>query len=175
MGCVQARAMSSSSGTKVRATSPSRPSIRISRRTRRSLARFGARSLERSPSSEQPSNTIQVYDFGKTEGEGILYIVMEFVLGQNLARETTSRRAGRWTPRASREIMNQVCGSLEEAHADAGSSTRDLKPDNIVLTERAGSKDFVKVLDLDREAIERRGQERTEADAAGDGAGDAPS
>src|SRR5439155_4743649 len=45
------------------------------------------------------------------------------------------------------KIMNQVCGSLEEAHG-RGIIHRDLKPDNIVLTERAGQKDWVKVLDF---------------------------
>ena len=44
-------------------------------------------------------------------------------------------------------ILGQVCGSLEEAHAQ-GIVHRDLKPDNIFLTERAGQQDFVKVLDF---------------------------
>jgi serine/threonine-protein kinase len=43
--------------------------------------------------------------------------------------------------------MRQVCGSLEEAHGH-GIVHRDLKPDNVVLTERAGQKDWVEVLDF---------------------------
>jgi serine/threonine-protein kinase len=45
------------------------------------------------------------------------------------------------------KIMAQVCGSLEEAHG-RGVVHRDLKPDNIILTTRAGQADFVKVLDF---------------------------
>jgi predicted Ser/Thr protein kinase len=106
------------------------------------LARF-EREVGTIAELEHP-NTIQVYDFGKTEG-GILYIVMEFVQGQNLA--DTLEKGGAMEPARVEKIMNQICGSLEEAHG-RGIIHRDLKPDNIVLTERAGSKDFVKVLDF---------------------------
>ncbi|HQK19872.1 MAG TPA: protein kinase, partial [Polyangiaceae bacterium] len=44
-------------------------------------------------------------------------------------------------------IFRQVCGSLAEAHKK-GIVHRDLKPDNVVLTTRAGEKDFAKVLDF---------------------------
>ncbi len=89
-------------------------------------------------------NTIQVYDFGSTP-EGILYIVMEFLQGKSLA--DTLEKEGAMQPDRVAHIMDQVCGSLAEAHG-RGIVHRDLKPDNVVLVERAGKKDFVKVLDF---------------------------
>ena len=89
-------------------------------------------------------NTIQVYDFGSTP-DGILYIVMEFLQGKSLA--DLLEKGGPMGPERVAHIMEQVCGSLEEAHR-RGIVHRDLKPDNVVLVERAGKKDFVKVLDF---------------------------
>ena len=89
-------------------------------------------------------NTIQVYDFGSTP-DGILYIVMEFLHGKSLA--DLLEKQGAMTPQRADLVLQQVCGSLEEAHG-RGIVHRDLKPDNIVLVERAGKKDFVKVLDF---------------------------
>jgi serine/threonine-protein kinase len=89
-------------------------------------------------------NTIQVYDFGATE-DGQLYIVMEFVQGKSLADALAN--GGAMMPDRALAILKQICGSLEEAHAQ-GIVHRDLKPDNIVLTDRAGQHDFVKVLDF---------------------------
>ena len=89
-------------------------------------------------------NTIQVFDFGTT-AEGILYIVMEFLHGKSLA--DALEKDGAMAPERVVNILQQVCGSLEEAHA-RGIVHRDLKPDNVVLVERAGRKDFVKVLDF---------------------------
>ncbi len=89
-------------------------------------------------------NTIQVYDFGSTP-EGILYIVMEFLQGRSLA--DLLEKEGALRPDRALHILDQVCGSLEEAHG-RGIVHRDLKPENVVLVERAGKKDFVKVLDF---------------------------
>jgi len=89
-------------------------------------------------------NTIQVYDFGTTP-DGILFIVMEFLQGKSLA--DLLEKEGPMMPERVAHIMEQVCGSLEEAHG-RGIVHRDLKPDNVVLVERAGKKDFVKVLDF---------------------------
>ena len=73
------------------------------------------------------------------------YYIMELLQGVSLtaAMETTpvmplDRAVG---------IMTQVAAALDAVH-DAGIIHRDLKPDNIFLVERAGQKDFVKVLDF---------------------------
>jgi eukaryotic-like serine/threonine-protein kinase len=89
-------------------------------------------------------NTIQVHDFGSTP-DGILYIVMEFLQGRSLA--DLLEKEGALSPERASHVVEQVCGSLEEAH-NRGIVHRDLKPDNVVLVERAGKKDFVKVLDF---------------------------
>jgi tRNA A-37 threonylcarbamoyl transferase component Bud32 len=98
-------------------------------------------------------HTIQVYDFGTTP-EGILYIVMEFLQGKSLADLLASQ--GAMAPDRVAHILEQVCGSLEEAHLH-GIVHRDLKPDNVVLVERAGQKDYVKVLDF---GIAKRSREQ---------------
>ncbi|MDB4943664.1 MAG: Serine/threonine protein kinase PrkC, regulator of stationary phase, partial [Labilithrix sp.] len=89
-------------------------------------------------------NTVQVFDFG-TSPDGILYIVMEYVQGRSIADTLTKERT--IAPERVTKIIDQISGSLAEAHGK-GIIHRDLKPDNIVLTERAGQKDFVKVLDF---------------------------
>jgi serine/threonine-protein kinase len=90
----------------------------------------------------QHPNTIQLYDFGKTD-DGILYMVMEFVQGESLAAVLEKRKF--LEPVRAQHILQQICDALGEAHT-LGIVHRDLKPDNIVLTERA--KDWVKVLDF---------------------------
>lgn len=89
-------------------------------------------------------NTIKFFDFGST-ADGTLYIAMEFVKGEPLS--DTIEKRGPISPDRVLKIMKQVCGALEEAH-DQGIIHRDLKPENVILTERAGEKDFVKVLDF---------------------------
>ena len=97
-------------------------------------------------------NTIQVYDFGSSN-DGILYIVMEFLQGKSLA--AILEKDGAMSPARVGGIIRQIGGSLEEAHG-RGIVHRDLKPDNVVLVDRAGKKDFVKVLDF---GIAKRSQE----------------
>ncbi len=88
-------------------------------------------------------NTIKFYDFGST-ADGTLYIAMEFVHGKPLA---DAIQHGPMSPERVIKIMRQVCGALDEAHMQ-GIIHRDLKPDNIILADRAGESDFVKVLDF---------------------------
>jgi serine/threonine-protein kinase len=94
-------------------------------------------------SLEHP-NTVSVFDFGTTD-DGHLFIVMEFVQGKPIADVLTAEKM--IAPDRVAKIIEQIGGSLAEAH-EKGIIHRDLKPDNVVLTERAGQKDFVKVLDF---------------------------
>jgi len=89
-------------------------------------------------------NTITVYDFGKTD-TGSLYIAMEFVKGVSLDDEIVDNGPMDW--RRACHIGKQICGSLQNAH-DNGIVHRDLKPENVMLCERAGERDVVKVLDF---------------------------
>ncbi|MCC6877638.1 MAG: serine/threonine protein kinase [Sandaracinaceae bacterium] len=88
-------------------------------------------------------NTIQFYDFGELP-DGRLYIVMELIEGESLAR---AMEAGPMARERVERIVEQICGSLQEAH-ELGIVHRDLKPENILLTVRGGEPDFVKVCDF---------------------------
>ncbi len=89
-------------------------------------------------------NTIQVYDFGTTD-DGQLYIAMEFVEGKSIG--DILEKTGAIEPGRVEHILKQVVGSLEEAHGQ-GIVHRDLKPENVILTDKAGKKDWVEVLDF---------------------------
>jgi serine/threonine protein kinase len=89
-------------------------------------------------------NTIKFFDFGSTQ-DGTLYIAMEFVAGKPLSEVIKDQ--GPLSSDRVIKIMRQTCGALDEAHLQ-GIVHRDLKPDNLVLTDRAGETDFVKVLDF---------------------------
>ena len=87
-------------------------------------------------------NTISVYDFGQTE-DGILYISMEYLRGESLSQALSGGQI--MSPKRAIHIMRQCCKSLSEAHS-AGIIHRDIKPDNIFLTDV--ERDYVKVLDF---------------------------
>ncbi len=89
-------------------------------------------------------HTIAIYDYGKTR-DAVFYYAMEFLNGTDL--QTLVRYTGPLPPARVLYLLQQVCGSLDEAH-DIGLVHRDVKPSNIMLTERAGDPDFVKVLDF---------------------------
>jgi serine/threonine protein kinase len=89
-------------------------------------------------------NTIKIQDFGQTD-DGTLYIAMEFVDGTSISKELETR--GPMPPERVERILEQVCGSLAEAHKQ-GIIHRDLKPDNVVLMNVGEDTDVVKVLDF---------------------------
>jgi serine/threonine-protein kinase len=89
-------------------------------------------------------NTVKVYDFGSTD-DGTLYIAMEFLDGKPLNRVIEAE--GTLEPRRVGNLLRQIAGSLDEAHRQ-GVVHRDLKPENVILIERAGEKDVVKLVDF---------------------------
>jgi eukaryotic-like serine/threonine-protein kinase len=89
-------------------------------------------------------NTIAIYDYGRTP-EGIFYYAMEYLEGINL--EDLVKSYGPQPENRVIFILQQVCSSLAEAHR-IGLIHRDIKPANIMLTERGGLYDFVKLLDF---------------------------
>jgi len=89
-------------------------------------------------------NTIEIYDFGRTK-TGAFYYAMEFVEGLTL--HDLVKRYGPVSPERCIFILCQICGSLAEAH-DKDLIHRDIKPRNVMLCQRGGLFDFVKVLDF---------------------------
>ncbi|HEV3032812.1 MAG TPA: serine/threonine-protein kinase, partial [Polyangia bacterium] len=98
----------------------------------------------KSASKLNHSNSIQIIDSGQDQ-DGTLYIAMELLAGRDLA-QVIRDDFPLPLPRVVR-IMTQVMSALDEAHAH-GVIHRDLKPSNIMLIERRGEKDFVKVCDF---------------------------
>lgn len=89
-------------------------------------------------------NTITIFDYGQTDADEFYY-AMEFVDGTTLSRRIYEH--GPLEAGAAIHVGMQVAGSLREAHR-AGMIHRDLKPGNIMLTERLDDPHFVKVLDF---------------------------
>jgi serine/threonine-protein kinase len=96
------------------------------------------------------AHIIDIHDIGETE-EGELYLVMEYLVGTALSAELAR---GPLPIARGVDILEQMCAALARAH-DLGVVHRDLKSDNILLTQRGGRKDFVKILDFGLAAIAR--------------------
>lgn len=130
--------------------------------THRMLKRPAAIKLIRSESAADPSavegferevqlsatlshfNTVQVYDYGRTE-DGDFFYVMEFLEGATLADSV--RLEGALSSQVAIPIVLQICSGLAEAHA-IGMVHRDLKPGNIFLCESNAGERVVKIIDF---------------------------
>ena len=89
-------------------------------------------------------NTVDIYDYGHTE-DGTFYYVMELLPGFSL-KEMVERH-GPLPPGRVVHFLTQLCGALQEAHAQ-GLIHRDLKPANIFSAQRGGVFDVAKLLDF---------------------------
>ncbi|MBL8936718.1 MAG: protein kinase [Archangium sp.] len=90
-------------------------------------------------------NIIDISDFGQTEDEGRFYFVMEFLDGVTIA--SLLHREGKMPLLRMVNVALQTARALAAAHAQ-GIVHRDMKPENVMVLQRPGQPDFVKVLDF---------------------------
>jgi tetratricopeptide (TPR) repeat protein len=93
----------------------------------------------RSASALNHPNIVTIYEVGAAEG--VPYIVMEYIDGQDLR---TLIQTGPTPVRKALDLACQIADGLAAAH-DRGIVHRDLKPENIMVTRDGG---FVKILDF---------------------------
>ncbi len=87
-------------------------------------------------------NIVRIFDISEAPG-GIHYFVMEYLEGQPLSQLPRPLE-----PELLTHLLAQTCEALEAAH-DAGVVHRDLKPDNLFVVRREGSRrPSLKVLDF---------------------------
>lgn len=104
------------------------------------LARF-EREVRRTAMLTHP-NTVTIFDYGRT-ADGVFYYAMELLEGATLHKivETDGPQPeGRVI-----HLLAQAAALLAEAH-DAGLIHRDVKPGNILVVDRGGIADLVKVV-----------------------------
>ncbi|NRA33480.1 MAG: protein kinase [Polyangiaceae bacterium] len=88
---------------------------------------------------------LEVLDLGVLEN-GDRFMVMEYLDGEALSDRITG--LGRMTAEGAADMVRQTLVGLQAAHA-AGIVHRDIKPENIfILKEKAGHKDYVKLIDF---------------------------
>ncbi|HXK20267.1 MAG TPA: serine/threonine-protein kinase, partial [Polyangiaceae bacterium] len=88
---------------------------------------------------------VQVLDFGVDEQQGVPYLAMEFLAGEDL--EHLMERLGPLSPDLAMRIVAQACIGLQKAH-EAGVVHRDIKPANLYLCRRDGGEFIIKILDF---------------------------
>ncbi len=100
-------------------------------------------------------NIVEVYDFGELH-DGRLYFAMELLKGDDLVPhdEQTCMEPERFIA-----IMRQACKGLAKAH-EAGVVHRDVKPENIILSEIDDREDTVKIVDFGISAMLAAGERR---------------
>jgi len=98
----------------------------------------------RAASRIRHENIVDITDFGITK-DGLAFLVMEFLDGEDLA--TTSEREGALPWHRAVRIALQICRALEAAHAQ-GVIHRDMKPENCFRIQRGDNADYIKVLDF---------------------------
>jgi serine/threonine-protein kinase len=89
-------------------------------------------------------NCVNVSDFGQLE-DGTLYMVLEVLDGVPLVDLLGTEHRIEW--KRSLHIARHVLSALAYAHG-TGIVHRDVKPENVILVEQDGDRDFAKILDF---------------------------
>jgi len=88
-------------------------------------------------------NIVEITDFGESD-DGMVYLVMEYVPGDSLLKTMS---AGPFSALRALDIAEQIGNALSRAH-QMGVVHRDLKPENVIVLQKRGRPDFVKLLDF---------------------------
>jgi eukaryotic-like serine/threonine-protein kinase len=88
-------------------------------------------------------NTVQVFDYGVSDG--LTYLVMELVTGDDLGR--VLKLTGALEVGLAGRLLVQIANSLAEAHHH-GIVHRDIKPENVMLIRARDGSELAKVLDF---------------------------
>ncbi len=106
------------------------------------VARF--RREARAANRVQHPNIIGIYDFGQLP-DGRFFLAMEYAGGE--AVSDLLARAGRLSVSRALQLLAQLAAAIDHAHS-LGVIHRDLKPSNLVVTQRKGQKEVLKVVDF---------------------------
>jgi eukaryotic-like serine/threonine-protein kinase len=90
-------------------------------------------------------HVVRILDSGEDEATGDLYMVMEYLLGEDLQR--LLGRVGPLPPDVALRVIGQALVGLQKAH-EAGIVHRDIKPANIFLAQEGDSEITVKLVDF---------------------------
>jgi len=109
-------------------------------------------------SAAESLHIVQVFDVGETP-EGLQYMVMELLRGENLAQRLA--RVGKLPISEAVHVAVHTLRGLRRAH-EVGIVHRDLKPENIFLVETDDDPSFAKVVDFGVSKILRRASSELE-------------